>query len=149
MQRNKDELKLNNKDYVCLYLPFPPSLNRYYVKTRNGVFISKKGKEFRAETIKSINEQLGSFKTIDNNVKVGIIFHPPRAGIFDSDNYLKGLFDSITHAKVWDDDSQVSQHYAYKGEKIKNGKTIVIISDADPIIPIGGEQIVINDLFGE
>ncbi len=136
-------------DYVCFTVPFPPSLNRYYVKTRNGTFISKHGRKFRKDVENIINEQLPAFKSIDYKIKVGVILYSPDWRTCDLDNYNKGLLDAITHAEIWDDDSLIDQLLGYRGEVVKGGKAVVIIMHADPIIPNNCEHLVIQDMRGE
>ncbi|MCV5079210.1 RusA family crossover junction endodeoxyribonuclease, partial [Escherichia coli] len=40
---------------------------------------------------------------------VEIVLFPPDNRIRDLDNYNKALFDALTHAGVWEDDSQVKR----------------------------------------
>lgn len=140
-----------NKNYIHLVLPFPPSVNHYYVKTRNGIFISKKGKQFRKDVAELIHEQIQIKEQLNYLLKVAVILFPPDARLRDLDNYKKALLDAITESGLWKDDKLINQLYSYRGEikrEIK-GATEIIISEADPIIPFGMADIVINDLFGE
>ncbi len=138
-----------DKTYIEFMLSFPPSVNRYYSKTRNGVFISKHGRKFRDQSYDLIKEQLGSFETIKDRMKVGVILYPPDRRVRDLDNYMKGLLDAITHAEVWEDDHLIDQLEIYRGEIKKFGQTTVIIGPAENIIPIDKSDTVIDELFGE
>jgi crossover junction endodeoxyribonuclease RusA len=40
---------------------------------------------------------------------VEILLFPPDARRRDIDNYNKALFDALTHAGIWEDDSQVKR----------------------------------------
>mgnify|MGYP000936341889 CR=1 FL=1 len=120
-----------------LYLPFPPSVNHYYVKTKRGVFISKKGREFRAEVIQCIHDQVGLVGTITDRILVEIVLYPPDRRARDVDNYNKPLLDAITHAMLWEDDSIIDQLFNYRGEVVpRSGSVFLRIQDAGPIIPV-------------
>ncbi len=135
-------------DVIVLHLPFPPSVNSYYARTRNGVFIKKQGKLFRESVIESSNEQGVYNLGLSDELAVGVILYPPDARIRDNDNYMKGLLDAITHAKVWEDDKQISQLMIFKGEKVNGGKCVVIIKEEDVmIVPNECENIIVNEFF--
>ncbi|EMG2534408.1 RusA family crossover junction endodeoxyribonuclease [Escherichia coli] len=52
----------------------------------------------------------------------------PRNRIRDLDNYNKALFDALTHAGVWEDDSQVKRMLVEWGPVIPEGKVEITIS---------------------
>lgn len=124
---------------IELYLPFPPSTNNYYVKTRQGVFISQKGKRFREQAADSIREQLGSdFEPITENILMEAIWFPPDNRRRDYDNFIgKAFHDAMTHGGLWVDDSQIVQSFIYKGEITPHGGIYLRLSSAGPILPIG------------
>lgn len=113
-----------------LSLPFPPSVNGYWRATNQGMKISASGRSFRANAIADIMEQLRRPpKPITVNVEVKVILYPPTRQARDLDNYLKALFDSLTHAGVWEDDRQVKRFTVEWGEVIKKGKAEVTIEE--------------------
>ena len=106
-----------------LHLPNPPSINDYYgTHTRFGhatVYIKTKGKEYRKTVLDYViknNLQLQA-NTI---LELEIIFTPKSRHRQDVDNVLKSLLDSLTHAKVYDDDSLI---YKLTIEKTAPSKT--------------------------
>ena len=120
-----------------LYLPFPPTVNSYYSKTRNGVYISNKGRKFRESTADSIIEQLpGVF--IDSRMLVEVVLFPPDKRTRDMDNYNKSLLDSLTKAGLWEDDCLIDQLFNYRGQVTRGGACFMRITDAGPVIPRGG-----------
>ncbi|KAB0142503.1 RusA family crossover junction endodeoxyribonuclease, partial [Escherichia coli] len=80
-----------------LILPFPPSVNTYWRHPNKGAFAA-------------IVEQLRRLpKPTSAPASVEIVLFPPDNRIRDLDNYNKALFDALTHAGVWEDDSQVKR----------------------------------------
>lgn len=102
-------------------LPVPPSVNHYYVRGyRGAVGVSRKGKLYRAAVVTALKE-LGLRFT--GRLEVSIVYVPnqcvsvtvreidgvePESGL-DLDNLNKCLLDSLTHAKIWKDDSQIDR----------------------------------------
>jgi crossover junction endodeoxyribonuclease RusA len=117
-----------------LYLPFPPTVNNYYVKTQRGVFISQKGRKFRDEVLTSIIEQIGDSVPIGDKMLVEIILFPPDKRKRDVDNYNKALLDAITETGLWEDDSLIDQLFNYRGIVKKGGQAYIRITDAAPVI---------------
>ncbi|ORM64521.1 hypothetical protein PRCB_16445 [Pantoea rodasii] len=105
-----------------LTLPFPPSVNTYWRNTGKGVLISASGRSFRSNAIAAVYMQLGRKpKPIEVDVEVTVIISPPDRRQRDLDNYLKALFDSMTHAGIWRDDSQVKRMAVEWGPVTKGG----------------------------
>jgi len=121
--------------HIELYLPFPPTVNNYYVKTSRGVFISQKGRKFRDIVHSAVVEQLGGAVAIDSRMLVEIVLFPPDKRRRDVDNYNKALLDALTHAGVWEDDSLIDQLFIYRGTvQKKPGQAFVRITDAGPVV---------------
>lgn len=119
-----------------LYLPFPPTVNNYYVKTKRGVFISMKGKAFRAQVAEAVIEQLPS-AYIDDKMLIEVVLYPPDKRRRDVDNYMKALLDSLTECGLWEDDSLVDQLFIYRGEVHKKGMVFLRITEGGPILKVG------------
>jgi crossover junction endodeoxyribonuclease RusA len=118
-----------------IYLPVPPTVNNYYVKTKRGVFISQKGRKFRAEVEEAVNEQLpGVF--IDDRMLVEVVFYFPDKRTRDLGNYDKALMDALTECGLWEDDSLIDQQFFYRGELHKGGLVFLRISEAGPILRV-------------
>lgn len=103
---------------------YPPSLNSYYMKVRNRLVISKKGLAY-SEEVKQLTKGMPSFN--EDRVSVSVYLYPPDLRRRDIDNILKGIFDSLTKAGIWNDDSQVDKLHVYRMEKIKGGKCLIKI----------------------
>ncbi|OOO81549.1 hypothetical protein AJR17_010660 [Shigella boydii] len=98
-----------------LILPFPPSVNTYWRYPNKGAFagkslISAAGRKFQSAACAAIVEQLRRLpKPTSAPASVEIVLFPPDNRIRDLDNYNKALFDALTHAGGWEDDSQVKR----------------------------------------
>jgi len=106
---------------IHLDVGFPPTVNSYYVHTKRGVFISKKGREFRLRVMHAANEQMVYGMKNDLRLSVDVILYPPDKRQRDLDNYMKALLDAVTHAKIWEDDSQIDYLGIHRGKVVKGG----------------------------
>lgn len=121
-----------------LNLPFPPSVNTYWRAPNKGPLagrhlISAKGREYQSKAAVRVIEQLRRLpKPILHYVSVEVILYPPDNRKRDLDNYLKALFDSMTNANVWGDDSQIKHMEVSWGPVQKGGGVCLTIK------PFGG-----------
>ena len=117
-----------------LYLPFPPTVNNYYKKSKaGGRYISEKGRLFRALVEEAVVEQL-PFVHIDERVLVEAVIFPPDRRKRDIANYEKALSDSLTEAGLWEDDELIDQYFMYRGVVVKGGQVFIRITEAGPLI---------------
>lgn len=121
-----------------LYLPFPPTVNDYYIKHSRGIYISAKGKMFRELVSEAVNEQLPGIH-IDTPMLLEVVLYMPDARRRDIDNYQKALLDSLTICGLWADDSLVNQLFIYRGKaSTKSGGSVFMrITDGGPVLPAG------------
>jgi len=89
-------------------LPWPPSINHYWRHTRTGHYISRAGKAFREKVIYTCLKVPGKFSEKDR-LYITIDAYPPDRRKRDLDNVLKSLLDSLQHAGVYKDDSQIDR----------------------------------------
>lgn len=89
-----------------MVLPFPPSMNHYWRNVGGRVLISREGREYR-QAIAELAASEGWPKFGQQRVSVHIEAWMPDKRRRDLDNLLKSLLDSLTHAGVWEDDSQI------------------------------------------
>ncbi|EEI9212081.1 RusA family crossover junction endodeoxyribonuclease [Salmonella enterica subsp. enterica serovar Carrau] len=117
-----------------LTLPFPPTVNTYYRSPDRGTLkgkhlISEMGRKFKKNVYASVVQQYGGIpKPVNVNVEVNIVLFPPNNRRRDLDNYNKALFDALTHAGVWEDDSQVKRMLVEWGPVFPKGKVEITIT---------------------
>lgn len=121
-----------------LVLPFPPSVNTYWRAPNKGPLkgrhlISAAGRAFQSAACAAIIDQLRRLpKPSTALAAVEIILYPPDARRRDIDNYTKGLFDALTHAGIWEDDSQVKRMLVEWGPVMEGGRVEITISRFEP-----------------
>lgn len=121
-----------------LTLPFPPSVNTYWRAPNKGPLagrhlISAAGRKYQSDACAAIIEQLRRLpKPSTTPAAVAIILFPPDQRRRDLDNYNKALFDALTHAGVWEDDSQVKRMLVEWGPVVPKGKVEITISTFNP-----------------
>lgn len=81
-------------DEVCLWLPWPPSVNHYYIRGRYRVVIGRRGVLYR-KSVHQILEDAGSPR-MEGLLSVSIKCYPPDRRKRDLDNLRKCLYDSLT-----------------------------------------------------
>lgn len=89
---------------ISFELPWPPSVNRYYRHIGPRVLISREGRRYRMMCVSRLG---GVFPKLEGKVKLTGEFYPPDARKRDLDNVLKCMIDSLVHAGLMRDDSQI------------------------------------------
>lgn len=111
-------------------LPYPPSVNTYWRHPSRGPLagrhlISQEGRAYREAIRAHVAES--SFGKITGLVAVDIEAFFPDRRKRDLDNILKSLLDSLTHAGVWEDDSQIVDLRIRKGPTIAGMVKVSVI----------------------
>ena len=108
-------------------LPWPPSVNHYWVRTKFGQAIGKRGKAFREEVCTLVNTVKVLYKV--ERLQVSIEAFPPDNRKRDLDNIFKATLDALEHANVYTNDNQIDKIDITRREVIKPGYIIVRISE--------------------
>lgn len=96
-----------------LRLPWPPSINHYYVAIPGGgKALTDAARQFRRDVAAiAYREMLAAeIEQFKGPVSVYITLAPPDKRKRDTDNGLKAIFDAIEHAGVVANDSQIKHH---------------------------------------
>lgn len=120
---------------IKLRLPFPPSINHYWLLRKGGGrFITPKGKLFRtavyAQVLMNVKRRQAFVNGEVVTVKMSIV--PPDNRRRDMDNIFKALFDALTYSQIWKDDSQIKRIDAImrlQPDEEKKGYVIVEIEE--------------------
>ena len=70
-------------------------------------------------------------KMIKEDLEVWLELHPPTRRKTDIDNRTKGIFDSLSAARFWEDDCQVKKLHIEMKDVIKGGKVVVKVAKLD------------------
>ena len=85
-------------------LPWPPSVNRYYRHVGPRVLLSSEGRNYRMMCVSRLG---GTCPKLSGRLMLSGDFYPPDARRRDLDNLLKCTLDSLVHAGLLEDDSQI------------------------------------------
>ncbi len=88
-------------------LSFPPSVNHYYGHRGKAKYIKAEGKQYRAEVYYIAKSK--RLKKIEGRLSILIEINQKDKRRRDLDNCAKCLLDSLQHAGVYDDDSQIDE----------------------------------------
>lgn len=92
-------------------LPWPPSVNSMWRTPNKGplagrTMLSKEGRDYRRAVAAAVQQQRVQ-PVGDARLRVDLEVRMPDKRRRDLDNMPKALFDGLTHAGVWTDDSQI------------------------------------------
>jgi len=111
---------------IVLELPFPPSVNTYYRRGAHATYMSKAGREYKQAVAEYIAS--GDFpKMGTKRLAVSMVVWPRDRRIFDIDNRIKSVLDSLQDAGLFDDDSQIDELSIYRGSQIVPGGSIKVM----------------------
>lgn len=118
---------------IEIELPWPPSTNQMWrnvtINGKQRTLVSKRGRDFRQQVAQRCLVSGIAGKKITGRVAVELVAMEPDRRRRDLDNLLKSTFDSLTHAGVWEDDSQVDDLRIRRGQIVKNGCLHMVIKE--------------------
>lgn len=109
-----------------LTLPYPPSVNTIWRRVGARTLLSADGRAYREAVAQAV--MLAGIRrgyTADKRLEVTLLACPPDRRRRDLDNLPKALFDALTHAGVWADDSQVDALTIRRMDPVKGGSVLV------------------------
>lgn len=112
-------------DYAVT-VPWSPTCNTYYKHTKTGAFLSARGRAYR-EAVAAAVVRKGPPPRFAGPLAITLRCVRPDVRRRDLDNLLKSLFDSLLHAGVYLDDSQVEEIHATMAPPEKPGRIEVSI----------------------
>jgi len=113
---------------IKIEIPFPPSVNHYYRRVGTKTMISRSGRQYREDVSKVVWLSKSIPTPQSGKLAVALVAHPPDIRRRDLDNLLKASLDSLTHAGVWVDDSQIKALSIEWGNVVAGGRLDVVVS---------------------
>ena len=107
-------------------LPYPPTLNTYWRNVHGRTLISKKGRDYRSKVCSAANHRV--IDAFSGRLTVVILVYPPDKRRRDLDNLPKAILDSLEHAGVYENDSQIDKLMITRREVEQGGRVEVYIS---------------------
>jgi len=111
---------------IHLSLPYPPSVNHYWVWTGRGWTIGKKGRTF-INDVKWLTA--GKPKGITDRLIASAYVYPPDNRRRDLDNINKAIWDSLEKAGIYENDSQIDELHMYRMPVCKPGKVEIVLNE--------------------
>lgn len=119
---------------IHLSLPWPPSVNSYYMSIRGtaGRMLTKRARDYRKDVVALVRTKHG-FPTMPASarLRLEIELRAPDCRQRDLDNHLKGLQDALMHAGVLPDDSQIDELVVRRGKNLKEGAAVVMLTELE------------------
>lgn len=112
---------------VALRLPWPPSLNHYWRRSRQGgMHISAEGKAYKRQVgIYAASE--GVRVPMTGRLAVEIHAYPPDRRARDLDNLQKALLDAL-EGSVYANDSQIDDLRILRCERVPGGQMTITVT---------------------
>lgn len=114
---------------IELHLPYPPSVNRYYRNVHGRTLISRDGRAYR----RRVHEMLAvrRIPPLEGPLALVVDLFPPDRRRRDADNAMKAICDSLEHAGLYKDDSQIVHLEVHKLDPVQGGDCEVFVSEID------------------
>lgn len=119
-----------------LILPYPPTANKYYRSVMiNGslrMLISAKGISYRESVYALCLDVKNDFQwPLTGRLGVKVVLRRKDRRSYDIDNFVKALLDSLEHAGVFENDSQIDQLHIIRGPVVSDGSCEVLIKELE------------------
>ncbi len=115
-------------DILRFELPWPPSINHYYVHTANGIILGAKGKSYRRDVALLLHRFRESC-TSEARLSLTINAFPPDKRKRDLDNIVKAVQDALQYARVYHDDYQIDMLTVIRRHQVKDGCIAIWIAE--------------------
>lgn len=119
---------------MLMQFPWPPSVNHYWRHDPGGMRV-RGGRRFHVKPHSYLTDRAKRYVAevqtaclmnrwrhhLTGRLSLRVTLHPATRARLDIDNFCKGLFDAMTKAGVWADDSQIDSLHILRGELRKPG----------------------------
>lgn len=112
---------------IEISLPWPPSVNHVWRRVGSKTLLSAEGRKYREAVGKHCLVGRIAGKRLEGRLSVKILVNPPDRRRRDIDNLTKVPLDALTHAAVWEDDSQIDELYIRRNAIAPGGSITIQI----------------------
>ncbi len=114
-------LRGQQRKFVSIRLPWPPSVNECYIPVAKGkIILSKRGKQYPKTVMACCFEQ--QVDHVAGTLRMTIWAYPPKDGRkHDCDNLLKSTQDGLQKCGVFRDDSDIVEIRIFRGPPLGIG----------------------------
>jgi crossover junction endodeoxyribonuclease RusA len=112
-------------DVVSFTLPWPPSVNHYYAVVRGRKIMSAAGRSYRTAASMDLFMQHVPAQRAGSRLALRIVAFPPDRRARDLDNLLKPLLDSLTAARIIEDDGMIDDLHIIRGNVTPGGSVSI------------------------
>jgi len=113
---------------IKLSIPFPPSLNHYYIHASKQNVIGSKGITYRNDVYYAVRTKKPK-EPLTERLSVTIHAIMPDKRKRDLDNILKAALDSLQNAGIYVDDCQIDELSVIRGPVQKPGRLKIEIRE--------------------
>ena len=112
---------------IEINMPWPPSVNHVWRRVGSKTLLSAEGRKYREAVRQHCLLGRIAGKRLDGRLSVKILVNPPDKRRRDIDNLTKVPLDALTHAAVWEDDSQIDELYIRRNPVTPGGAITIQI----------------------
>jgi len=117
---------MDKEPRICrISMPYPPSVNGIYTRSKYGVFVKEKVRQYKKQVYFTLRNKVISFG--DASVCLDITIYPPDKRERDIDNILKIPFDCLQLLTVVNRDSQINDLTLHRRGVVEGGRLDLII----------------------
>ena len=132
-------LLISGEPVLALILPYPPSINHYYIPVARGKqVISQAGKDYREAVSIAVEKQCAGHATLTGRLAILIEWHAPDTPAQrtrDIDNPEKPLLDALEHAGVYLNDGQIDDKRTRRSTRHQPPYVRITLATCTPGVP--------------
>ena len=109
-------------------MPWPPTVNHWHQPCRGRIIKGSAARNYEKLAVQHLKEIGIAGENLSEALSISMILMPPTNARYDIDNRTKGVFDSLSAAGFWVDDSQVKKLTIEKGSKVADGLVVIAVN---------------------
>lgn len=111
-----------------LTLPWPPSVNHLWRRSRRGVFKTRTARDYE-QLVWAAWQEAGRPRITDGDLAVTIVATPPDRRRRDLDNLVKAVLDALVRAGAMSDDSHVAELHVERRDPRPEAPCIAVTAE--------------------